>query len=86
MTKSKLPIPIYKFALLQAYLYEIFIAEKRCEQNLNHTEWYLAKDFSEEKIEEIVKFFNNEGIQCDCDVINKLELKDFSEGILNTHR
>lgn len=85
MTKLTPPIPIYQLALLQAYLYEIFTAEKKCEQNFRHSVWYMTKNFSEEKIEEIIKFFNNKSIRCDCDVIKKLDLKDFSDGALNFH-
>ena len=85
MTKLSPPIPIYQLALLLAYLYEIFTAEKSCEQNFRHSRCYLTKNFSEEKIEEIIKFFNNKSIKCDCDVIKKLDLKDFSVDTLSFH-
>jgi len=86
MTMLSPPIPIYQLALLQAYLYEVFTAEERCEENFTHSKWYLKKNFSKEKIEEIIKFFNNKGIKCDCDVIKQLDLKDFSDDTLNFHK
>jgi len=86
MTKNELPVPIYRLALLQAYLYEIFTTEKRCEKDFRYTDWYLTQNFSKKEIEQIIQFFINEGIQCDCGVIKKLDLKDFSDGTLNFHK
>ncbi len=85
MIKNKLPIPVYRLALLQAYLYEIFTTEKRCEQNLKYTDWYLTQNFSEKDIEKIFQLFKYKGIKCDCDVIKKLDLKELSKNILNFH-
>lgn len=85
MIKDKIPVPVYRLALLQAYLYEIFTTEKRCEQNLKHTDWYLTQNFSEKDIEKIFQLLKYKEIQCDCDVIKKLDLKELSKGILNFH-
>jgi len=86
MTENKLPMPIYRLAFLQAYLYENFSTEKECENNFKYTEWYLKENFSENEIEKIIKFFNNEGVNCDCGVIKKLDLKDYSNRQLNFHK
>jgi len=68
-------LPIHQLAFLQAYLYEIFSTEKKCEENFKHTEWYLNENFSGKDIEQIIKFFNKEGLNCDCDIIKKLDLR-----------
>lgn len=86
MREKKLPILIHQLALLQAYLYEIFEAEKRCEKNFKHTKWYLKDKHSEKTIEKIVEFFNQEGLNCDCDVIRKLDLRNYSNSSLNFHK
>lgn len=76
MTKSELPIPIFRLALLLAYLYEIFINEKRCEQNFKYTEWYLTQNYSTNEIELMLKFLREAGLKCDCDIIKKLDLRE----------
>lgn len=85
MTENEIPIPIYKLAFLQAYLYEIFSTEKKCENNFKYTEWYLNENFSENEIDKIINFFNKQGINCDCGVIKKLDLKDYSNDKINFH-
>ena len=47
MIKNGLPIPIQQLAFLQAYLYEIFSAEKQCESNFKYTEWYFGENYSD---------------------------------------
>jgi len=86
MIKSQLPIPIYQLALLQAYLYEIFSSEKECQKNFKYTEWYLNENFHQDEIEKIIDFFNKEGLSCDCGIIKKLDLRAYSNGILNFHK
>lgn len=78
MERKHFPAPLYKLALLQAYLYEIFDAGKHCEHNLKYTEWYLNHNFSENEIVSIMNFLNESGMECDCDIINKVDLRDFS--------
>jgi|GEM_PF-1346606 hypothetical protein len=85
MTKNDVPIPIYKLAFLQAYLYEIFSTEKKCEKNFKYTVWYLHENFSENEIDRIINFFNEQGINCDCGIIKKLDLKEYSDGRINFH-
>ncbi len=85
MTKKELPIPIYRLAMLQVYLYEIFSGEKKCKKNFKYTEWYLIENFSEEKVKEIIKFFNEEGLNCDCGILNKMDLRKLAEGKINSH-
>lgn len=75
MSKLELPIPIHQLALLQAYLYEIFGGEKECEKNFKYTKWYLKENFSDLEIEEIMKYFALQSLSCDCDILNKLDLK-----------
>ena len=85
MTKIELPIPIHQLALLQAYLYEIFGGEKKCKKNFKYTKWYLKENFSEMELESIFIFFKEKELYCDCDVIKKLDLKDYSIDNLNFH-
>jgi hypothetical protein len=87
MRIKELPILLHQLALLQAYLYEIFDGEKqRCENNFKHTKWYLKDKHSEKTVEQIIAFFNQEGLCCDCDVIRRLDLRNYSSGTLNFHK
>jgi len=85
MAKAGLPILIHKLALLQAYLYEIFSTEKECKKNFRYTEWYLIENFPPKDIEQIIGFFNKEGMSCDCDILKKLDLREYSEDKLTFH-
>jgi len=85
MKKYKLPVPVYRLALLQAYLYEILTTEKRCERNFKYTDWYLTHNFSEKEIDKIFQLFKDKDIKCDCDVIKKLDLHELSKDTLNFH-
>jgi hypothetical protein len=85
MKEKKLPILIHQLALLQAYLYEVFEGEKRCQRNYKYTNWYLKDKYSEKTIEQIIGFFNQEGLSCDCDLITKLNLRNYSNGNLIFH-
>ena len=85
MTKIELPIPIHQLALLQAYLYEIFGGEKKCEKNFKYTKWYLKENFSEIELESIFIFFKEKELYCDYDVIKKFDLKNYSIDNLNFH-
>ena len=76
MTENELPIPLNRLAFLQAYLYEIFSTEKKCENNFKYTKWFLNENYSENEIREIINFFNRQGVNCDCGVIKKLDLRD----------
>lgn len=85
MAKLELPVPIHILAFLQAYLYEIFSAEKQCESNFKYTEWYFGENYSDKEVEVVIEFFKDFGVKCDCDVIRKLDLREISEGIINYH-
>ena len=85
MTKVNTPIPLYKLALLQAYLYQVFSLENSCKGNFKNTEWYLKENFSSEQSENILKIFERLGLKCDCDIINKLDLKKISDGEFQYH-
>jgi len=85
MTKTELPILIHQLAFLQAYLYEIFGGEKKCENNFKHTKWYLKENFTDKKIDLILEFFNSYGLKCDCDILKKFDLKNYSSVTLNFH-
>lgn len=76
MTKIDIPIPIYKLALLQAYLYQIYSQVNACKENFENTEWYLNENFSTEDRKNIFQFFDRLGLKCDCDVMRMLDLKD----------
>lgn len=85
MIKKELPIAIHQLALLQAYLYEIFSTEKKREKNFKYTEWYLRDNFSAEEVDEITKFFKDKGMNCDCDILKKLELRELAEDKIKFH-
>ncbi len=85
MTKTEAPIPIHHLALLQAYLYEIFGGEKKCEKDFTYTRWYLKEKFLLKDIEMVIAFFKEKGIGCDCDILKKLNLQNLSNGKLNFH-
>lgn len=74
MKSVKIPIKENDLTFLQAYLYKTFSLENRCNDNFDYTEWYLKERYSQEEINAIVNFFKGKGINCDCDIINKLEL------------
>ena len=85
MIKNDPPIPIHQLAFLQAYLYEIFNEESKCENSFKHTEWYLKENFSQKEIESTIIFLKGRGLSCDCDIIKKLDLKDILKDKLNFH-
>ena len=85
MNKSELPIPIYQLAILQAYLYEIFSLEGRCEKNFENAEWYLKEKFTDKEVDSILEFFSSFGLKCDCDIIHKLDLREIIDGQLKFH-
>lgn len=85
MINKKTPIPIYKLALLQAYLYQVFTLEKHCENSFAHTEWYLGENCSKIEIKNTLYFFEQLGLKCDCDVINKFELKSYLDSEFQFH-
>jgi hypothetical protein len=85
MLKLELPIPLHQLALLQAYLYEIFGGEKNCEKNFKYTKWYLSGNFSDLEIEEIMKYFDLHSLSCDCDILNKLDLREIVDGRMKFH-
>ena len=85
MNKSDLPIPIYQLAFLQAYLYEIFSLEGRCEKNFENAEWYLKEKFTDKEVDSILEFFNSFGLKCDCDIIHKLDLREILDDQLKFH-
>lgn len=85
MIKKSLPIPIYRIAMLQAYLYEIFSTDKKCEKNFKYTEWYLKENFSEEEIAAVIEFFKDKDLHCDCGILKKLYLRKFADDKINFH-
>ena len=85
MIKPELSIPINKLAFLQAYLYQIFFLEKHCENNFKHTEWYLKENFTQAEIQNILNLFSQLGLKCDCDLINKFDLRNFTNGKIKFH-
>ncbi len=83
MKASELPIPIHEVAFLQAYLYEVFSIEDQCQQNFEKTEWHLKGTHKDEEVESIIQFFKSNGVNCDCDIIHKFDLRKFLSA--NTH-
>ncbi len=86
MNTTKSPIPVYKLAFLQAYLYQIFSLEGTCKKNFEHTKWYLKEKYTEAEVESIIGYFKSKGLKCDCDVISKMDLKEISNEILEFHK
>ena len=83
--KIRLPIPVQELAFLQAYLYNVFSFKELCEKNFNHAEWFLNEKHTEEEVSEIKTNFRNIGIECDCDIIYKLDLRELSANIIKPH-
>ena len=85
MKKLEIPIPIYRLAFLQAYLYQIFTLDNNCKKNFDNTKWYLKEKHADEEVNSTIDFFKSIGIKCDCDIINKFDLKEISKGIIKSH-
>ena len=81
----ELPIPIQEIAFLQAYLYGVFTSDNKYNKNFNHTEWYLNAKYKDDEVTSIKTYFRNNGIECDCDIINKFDIRDISKGLIKTH-
>ena len=85
MTEKSLSIPLYKLALLQAYLYEMFTLEHKCELSLKHTQWYLSQKFLPEEIDVFMSFLKDRDLKCDCDILRKLDLRTLNESNFSFH-
>lgn len=85
MENIELPIPIHELAFLQAYLYGVFSSKMQCKKNFNHAEWFLNEKHTDEEVTEIKNFFRNNGIECDCDIIYKFDLRDKSKDVIKKH-
>lgn len=79
------PIPVHQLALLQAYLYEVFAYEKQCHKNFSNSEWYLRQKHNEEVVNSILEFFRSNNINCDCDIINKFDIRKYVDSLLHYH-
>ncbi|MGQ9644345.1 MAG: hypothetical protein ACUVT3_10850 [Ignavibacterium sp.] len=79
MINKESPVPIYQLGMLQAYLYEIFSIEIKCEKNFKYTEWYLKEKFSQIEVVNIIQFFKDKGLSCDCDILKKIDLRKFAD-------
>ncbi len=80
-----LPIKIHQIAFLQAYLYQIFSDGKSCQKSFKYTKWYLKDKYDEPEINNIIDLFKSEGINCDCDLINKFDLKNYTANYSDMH-
>ena len=85
MKKLEIPIPIHRLAYLQAYLHQIFTLDSNCKMNFDNTKWYLKETHTDEEVNSTIDFFKNKGLKCDCDIINKFDLKEISKGIIKSH-
>jgi hypothetical protein len=59
--------------------------ESKCKKNFNNTIWFFKEKYSDEEVNLIIDFLKSKGLKCDCDVINKLDLKEISKGIISSH-
>jgi hypothetical protein len=85
MKKKEIPIPIHQLAFLQAYLYGVFAGEKPCNKNFSNTKWYLSEKYSNKDVNLILDFLKNKEIECDCDIIHKLDLRELSGDTIPSH-
>ena len=85
MKNKKLPIPIHQISLLQAFLYQTFMIENQCNKNFKHTKWYLLDNYNEEEVNSTIDFFVSNGINCDCDLLNKFDLREISKIHIKSH-
>jgi hypothetical protein len=85
MKKLELPIPIHRLAYLQAYLYQVFSLNSNCKKNFDNTKWYLKEKHTDEEVNSTIEFFKSIGLKCDCDIINKFDLREISKEILHPH-
>ncbi|MBU2492956.1 MAG: hypothetical protein KJ571_10055 [Bacteroidetes bacterium] len=85
MSKNDLPITVSQFYFLQAYLFEIFRSKKECKNNFEYTEYYLEENYSVNEIKQIENFLIQNNLNCDCDLITKLDLRKYSLGFINFH-
>lgn len=82
---KNIPIATHQIAFLQAYLYEVFGFENQCKKSFENSEWYLKEKHNEEDVKLIFDYFRFKNINCDCDIINKIDLRDFSKSDTNYH-
>ena len=85
MNKRNIPISIQKFSLLQAYLLEIFNFKNQCTKSFNNTKWYLKENHTESEIKEIIEFLKSINVNCDCEILTKLDLREFAKDVINSH-
>ncbi len=85
MGEIELIITIQELAFLQAYLFQVFSSEKQCKKNFDHTEWYFNEKYSSNDVSSIKNYFVNNGIFCDCDIINKFDLRIVSKNRMKFH-
>jgi hypothetical protein len=86
MIKDDLPLTIYQLALLQAYLYEVFGGGKVCEKDYKFTRWYLKEKHPGIDIEQIIEKFKKNKLNCDCDILKKLDLQKMYAESLTFHK
>lgn len=83
--KKDLPIEIHQIAFLQAYLYQVFSDGKSCQKSFKYTQWYFKDKYDESSINDIIDFFRSEGVNCDCELINNFNLKDYTSDYSDMH-
>lgn len=71
MNNNKQPVSNNDIMLLQAYLKHVVSLENKCKDDFSHTEWYLQEKYSKEEVTAIINFFMQNGVKCDCDLVNK---------------
>ncbi len=79
MNNIELPVPIHEIAILQAYLFEVFTKAGGCANNFDHSKWHLRQSHTDKEIESIIEFFKNCGLKCDCDLIKKFDIREYSK-------
>lgn len=87
MDKTKTGFSVIDLALLKAYLLQVFANEQVCKQDMKHTLWYLSDRFNDATKEKILEYLKEQGISCDCGVIEKLHPEDDEEfkNLISSH-
>lgn len=71
------------FALLQSYLLEMFENESKCHHNFDRTSWFLEEKYTDEINNQLFDYLRKNGVNCDCEIISKLNAEDFTVNLMS---
>ena len=64
---------------------KFLLEKKRVRITFKYTKWYLKENYTDKKIDSILEFFKSYGLKCDCDIINKFDLREILDEKINFH-